>query len=135
MLNLDCTQAGLSPFDGGPAGGCEATSVPAGGPRSAYGDSFRLRGVGCSLEDGSGPKAASNPGGSEGARAARPQRACVPPRRLPNRPAAGPGRRGSYLASGLATLTDRIWGNTYGRTCQDFPASGLTNSWPVVVPA
>ncbi len=40
----------------------------------------------------------------------------------------------AYLAPGLATLTDRICGNTYGRTFQDFPASGLTNNWPVVVP-
>ncbi len=40
----------------------------------------------------------------------------------------------AYLATGPATLTDRIWGKTYGRTCQDFPASGLMNSWPVVVP-
>lgn len=42
--------------------------------------------------------------------------------------------RGAYVATGLATLTERIWGKTNGRTCQDFPASGLMNNWPVVVP-
>jgi hypothetical protein len=45
-----------------------------------------------------------------------------------------PGQSGVQPLVGLATLTEWIPGNAYGRSFQLFPESGLTNSWPVVVP-
>ncbi len=73
-----------------------------------------------------------------GTGAARPWLATIelqcPLEVLSSRMAERNGGGEAYLAAGLATLTERIWGNTYGRTCQDFPALGLMNSWPVVVP-
>ena len=40
----------------------------------------------------------------------------------------------AHPADGLATLTEWMPGNWNGKSRQVFPASGLTKSWPVVVP-
>ncbi len=52
---------------------------------------------------------------------------------VPTRSPRVAGSRG-YFASGPATLTEWIPGKAYGTTDQVFPAFGLTNNWPVVVP-
>src|SRR5579871_4692848 len=61
--------------------------------------------------------------------AARPRTRGPPGRKGPTR------GMGPAYGVGLATETEWIAGNWYGTSSHDLPASGETNSWPVVVPA